>query len=90
MVASAGDEMLMFWNVFGTPEITKPAKKTENAALFSGDDPPQMKTMRRHIFIKMWYSLKLYVGICELKHFFTFFMLKWIKLFDYLRPYVIV
>ncbi|XXG77166.1 hypothetical protein AAC387_Pa08g1372 [Persea americana] len=33
-VASAGDEMLMFWNVFGTPEITKPAKKTENAALF--------------------------------------------------------
>ncbi|XXG77167.1 hypothetical protein AAC387_Pa08g1372 [Persea americana] len=35
-VASAGDEMLMFWNVFGTPEITKPAKKTENAALFLG------------------------------------------------------
>ncbi|XXG77173.1 hypothetical protein AAC387_Pa08g1377 [Persea americana] len=29
-VASAGDEMLMFWNVFGTPEITKPAKKIEN------------------------------------------------------------
>ncbi|XXG77174.1 hypothetical protein AAC387_Pa08g1377 [Persea americana] len=34
-VASAGDEMLMFWNVFGTPEITKPAKKIENVALFS-------------------------------------------------------
>ncbi|RWR86309.1 WD40 repeat [Cinnamomum micranthum f. kanehirae] len=34
-VASAGDETLMFWNVFGSPEITKPAKKTENAALFS-------------------------------------------------------
>ncbi|KAJ8633132.1 hypothetical protein MRB53_026468 [Persea americana] len=35
-VAFAGDEMLMFWNVFGTPEITKPAKKTENVALFLG------------------------------------------------------
>ncbi|KAJ8633137.1 hypothetical protein MRB53_026473 [Persea americana] len=34
-VTSTGDEMLMLWNVFGTPEITKPAKKTENVALFS-------------------------------------------------------
>ncbi|XXG77171.1 hypothetical protein AAC387_Pa08g1375 [Persea americana] len=33
-MASAGDEMLTFWNVFGTPEISKPAKKAENAVLF--------------------------------------------------------
>ncbi|XXG77104.1 hypothetical protein AAC387_Pa08g1329 [Persea americana] len=34
-VASAGDERLMFWNVFGTPKITEPAKKTEYVTLFS-------------------------------------------------------
>ncbi|RWR86338.1 cell division cycle 20.2, cofactor of APC complex [Cinnamomum micranthum f. kanehirae] len=33
-VASAGSEALMLWNVFGTPEITKQAKK-EHAGLFS-------------------------------------------------------
>ncbi|XXG77170.1 hypothetical protein AAC387_Pa08g1374 [Persea americana] len=45
-VASAGDEMLMFWNIFGTPEITKPAKKTENAALFSDYAEKQLKMMQ--------------------------------------------
>ncbi|XXG77239.1 hypothetical protein AAC387_Pa08g1425 [Persea americana] len=32
-VASVGDETLMLWDVFGSPEITKPAKKTDS------DDP---------------------------------------------------
>ncbi|XP_057546386.1 cell division cycle 20.2, cofactor of APC complex-like [Amaranthus tricolor] len=28
-VASAGDEILRFWNMFGTPEVTKPARKRD-------------------------------------------------------------
>ncbi|KAJ8633135.1 hypothetical protein MRB53_026471 [Persea americana] len=54
-VASAGDEMLMFWNIFGTPEITKPAKKTENAALFSGKffEGLCRHALNVHIFLKM-------------------------------------
>ncbi|KAJ8617893.1 hypothetical protein MRB53_014079 [Persea americana] len=35
-VASAGaDEFLKFWNVFGSPEIAKPATKTSNAGPFT-------------------------------------------------------
>lgn len=35
VASAAGDETLRFWNVFGTPEVAKPAAKTASAGPFA-------------------------------------------------------
>lgn len=35
VASAAGDETLRFWNVFGTPEVQKPAAKAANAGPFT-------------------------------------------------------